>query len=122
MTSIQAACDAEMVAKWRRIMSERVYRCYAFGTNGNWQGICVDLDISVQGSSFREVLDLLDEAITTYVDDALAEGEGISERLLARRAPWHVRVKLAFSSALHILRIDRNDDQLTASFDVPCHA
>ena len=105
-----------------RKMSERVFRCYAYGSPGNWQGICVDLDIAVQGSTFQQVLEFMGEAIESYVDDALAEGPVNAERLLARRAPWHVRAKLAFSSAIHILRMDRDDDQLTANFDVPCHA
>lgn len=103
-------------------MGERVFRCYAYGTDGNWQGICVDLDIAVQGRNFKEVLDLMGQAIESYVDDALAETPYDADRLLARRAPWYVRARLALSSAIHILRMDRDDDQLTANFDVPCHA
>lgn len=103
-------------------MSEKAFRCYAFGSEGHWQGICVDLDISVQGRDFRDVLELMGKAITTYVDDALAEGPDAAMHLLSRRAPWYVRAKLAFSSAIHILRMDGDDDQLTANFDVPCPA
>lgn len=103
-------------------MNERVFRCYASGIQGDWEAICVDLDISVQGGSFKEVLDFMGAAVESYVDDALAESPSDAKRLLARRAPWHVRVKLALSSALHILRLDRDDDRLTANFDIPCHA
>jgi hypothetical protein len=102
-------------------MRDRVYRCYAYGTAGHWQGICVDLDISVQGTSFRDIFELLGEAISTYVEDASQEEPDVAQRLLDRRAPWGVRLKLAVSSALHILRVGR-DAGMTANFDVPCHA
>jgi hypothetical protein len=97
-------------------------RCYAHGTKGDWQGHCIDFDIAVQGTSLNEILELLGEAVSTYVDDLAAEDRETARRLLARRAPWHVRAKLALSSALHILRVGHDDHRLTANFDVPCHA
>lgn len=103
-------------------MREKIFRCYAYGSNDQWQAICVDLDIAVQGRSFRDVLDHMGEAISTYIDDLANEDPVAAERLLSRRAPWYVRAKLALSSAIHILRMDRDDDQMTANFDVPCHA
>ena len=33
--------------------------CFAEGKEGDWEGICVDLDIAVQGASFNEVCELL---------------------------------------------------------------
>lgn len=103
-------------------MRDKIFRCYAYGSNDQWEAFCIDLDISVQGRSFREVLDVMGEAISTYIDDLAAEEPAVVRRLLSRRAPWYVRAKLAFSSAIHILRMDRDDDKMTANFDVPCHA
>jgi hypothetical protein len=103
-------------------MSQRVFRCYAIGTHEGWEAICVDLDIAVQGNSLSDVHDLMGVAIQSYVDDATDEAPEQARRLLRRRAPWYVRLRLAAETAMHILRTRRADDQLSANFDVPCHA
>ena len=44
------------------------YRCMAEGRDGDWYAIYVDLDIAVQGRSFPEVHDSLEQAIETYLE------------------------------------------------------
>ena len=34
---------------------DRMVRCYAKGHTGDWEAICLDLDIAVQGESFEDV-------------------------------------------------------------------
>lgn len=101
------------------MMTKSVW-CYAHGQPGSWEAICVDLDIAVQGSSFDEVKGLLDNAVRTYVQDAVAESPEVSKQLLNRRAPLWVRLKFAWAYLVHITR--RNDGEMQAGFDVPCPA
>lgn len=74
------------------------FLCFAHGRDGDWEAVCVDLDIAIQGSSFDEVRNLLNRAVSTYVADAEAESAEVRDSLLSRRAPWHVTagMKLRF--------------------------
>lgn len=96
-------------------------QCYAHGIDNRWQAICVDLDIAVQGGSQEEVKRLLEEAIDSYVMDALAEEPVVAQRLLNRHAPLAVRVRLAIGYLLHTIR-RRDGDEFQAGFDIACHA
>ena len=99
------------------------YKCYAYGHDDQWEAICVDLDISVVGRSFDEVRSLLEHAIATYVRDAMEEEPDARSRLLDRRAPFTLRLRLAFGFVRHVLRPrpgTRND--FYGSFGVPCRA
>ena len=100
------------------------FHCYAHCDGSSWEAICVDLDIAVQGRSLREVKELLETTITSYVEDAKAEGEDVARRLLSRRSPWHVRAKLALSLRLYKVRsrFSSRDGHGTADFNIPCHA
>ena len=104
------------------MMANRV-QCFAHGVPGDWEAVCVDLDIAVQGSSFEEVRDLLDEAVHTYVQDALAEDSKRARALLNRRAPIGLRLRLAASYLAHLIFSRRDSDrEYQAGFDLPCHA
>lgn len=74
-------------------LASRRLRCYAEGRNGDWEAICLDLDIAVQGGSFEEVFTSLQEAISLYLETIaeLPPKEQIS--LLGRPAPLIVRLK-----------------------------
>lgn len=80
-----------------RMPHQRVI-CYLHGTPGHWEGLCMDFDIAVQGRSQEEVDELLREAIATYVEDAMKEDPKTCRRLLRRRAPLWLQVKLAVAS------------------------
>lgn len=98
-----------------RDVADRVL-CYATGEGGQWEAICVDFDLAVQGGSFEEVLATLQEAVRTYIQDARAESAENARRLLNRRAPWTVRWRLAFDYLAHIL--GRRDRTLRYGFDL----
>ena len=66
--------------------------CFARGHEGSWEALCVDYDIAVQGASFDQVKDDLEAAISDYVEAASSEDEATRIKLLARRAPWSVRL------------------------------
>lgn len=109
-------------------MSKQSFRkavqCYAYGEDGRWCGFCPDFDIAVEGQSFQEIKNLLREAISSYIEDALNESESDCYRLLRRRAPWHVRANFALKYAWHALRHrpDRKDGGDMLGFDALCAA
>lgn len=102
-------------------MSRQFLKCYAYGRSGSWEAICVDLDIAVQGNSFPQVQKLLGEAITGYLEAVSEESPEDQRRLLNRRAPLLVRLRLALMILRHRLRIN-GDHNKTAGFNIPCHA
>ena len=47
-------------------MAHRKFRCYVHGKGSEWEAICTDLDISVQGDSFEDAKSLLNEALVGF--------------------------------------------------------
>ena len=74
-------------------MAHKSLRCYAEGRDGDWEAICLDLDIAVQGSSFEEVFGSLQEAIALYLESVTALRRPNERDLLHRPAPFPVRLK-----------------------------
>lgn len=104
-------------------MHQRNLMCFARGRGDDWEAICIDLDIAVQGVSFDEVKDTLNEAVLTYVEDAIKEGPEVAKKLLNRRAPLYVRIRHSMSYFFHFLFRRRNGgNDLRAGFEIPCHA
>lgn len=103
-------------------MTDRRLLCFAFGRDSAYEAICVDLDIAVQGASFREVFDSLNVAIATYIEDALKEDPATARQLLSRRAPWYVRAGYKARFIGHMLIRRWQADREEASFDVACPA
>jgi len=102
-------------------LDTRTYLCYARSDGDGWEGLCIDLDIGVQGANLNEVVDALNEAVVTYVEDAKREEPATAQKLLARRAPWHVRLGYFLRTVRH-LAWPSSDGQAAASFDVRCPA
>jgi hypothetical protein len=98
------------------------FTCYAIGGDRGWEAICIDLDIAVQGDSFGQVYDDLNQAVTDYVETALLEDKAAARDLLARRAPLSVRLH----HKLHFLRTwlfgHTDGDGQSAGFTVACRA
>ena len=95
--------------------------CFAHGHASDWEAICVDYDIAVQGSSFDDVKAMLDRAVASYVDDVMEESPETQRRLLGRRAPWHVRASMTFKLIVYnVFRGRQSEAQ--ASFPVLCRA
>jgi len=101
-------------------MIPRSVQCFAHGRNGVWEGVCIDLDIAVQGVSFDAVKAGLDRAVATYIEDARREDAPTARRLLSRRAPLSVRLRLAAGYLAHIVLARGGDRDFRAGFDLPC--
>jgi len=72
---------------------------FARGRQGDWEAICINLDIAVQGQSFGEVQDALRAAVADYLPAVEEEPkETDREALRTRTAPISV-------VALWILRV-----------------
>ena len=99
----------------------RVLRCYAEGRDGEWEAICLDLDIAVQAQSFEKVFESLVEAIESHVNTVLTLPESERRHLLYRPAPLSVRLKFLLY-ALRSLFARRDGNELRHQFEVPCAA
>ncbi len=99
----------------------RILHCYAEGRQGEWEAICLDLDIAVQGHSFEDVYDSLKRAIALYLEtgDALPERERAG--LLDRPAPLAVRWKFFARAAQFLVRDSRNG-KYQHQFTIPAAA
>jgi predicted RNase H-like HicB family nuclease len=83
-----------MLAATRRgVELARTVHCYAEGGDGDWEAICLDLDIAVQGNSFEEVFASLQEAIALYLEAVADLPPEDQASLLRRPAPLSVRLK-----------------------------
>ena len=96
----------------------RMLHCYAFGSGTEWQAICLDLDLAVQGRSFEEVFQLLTETIAFHLEGIRELPEGDQQRLLARRVPWPVRFKFALAAFMMSLRA-RGDGPFEHRYTMP---
>ena len=96
--------------------------CYAAGRPGDWEAICIDLDLAVQGRSFDEARALLQRSIDLYVEEAGKETPAEAARLLARSAPLWVRTTWAVKLFWHLLSRQRGRELSYAGFDLSCPA
>ncbi|MBM3517467.1 MAG: hypothetical protein FJX56_06230 [Alphaproteobacteria bacterium] len=90
-------------------MTQKRVRCFAEGSSGRWEAICIDLDIAVQGRTFDEVYRSLDEAVRHFLMDLERRPPTDRARLLARRAPWTARLRFLFRVLGASLRQPRPD-------------
>ena len=98
--------------------------CVASGRGTDWEAFCLDFDLAVQGRSFEEVRSSLGRAIDMYLDSVLKEPEPLRSRLLARKAPFLVRLSWAwrvFWSTLSIHATRRDSYPATVEF-IACRA
>jgi len=104
-------------------MADKFLLCVAHRHGMEWEAICLDLDIAVQGRSFEEVQNGLNEAVSSYIEDALKEPEPTRSQLLSRRAPLFVRIAWLWRFIIPAI-FDRKDDRgSTVGFPVAsCHA
>ena len=72
-----------------------ILRCYAEGSQGHWEALCLDFDLAVQGKSFDEVYRELNSMIGSYVETVSEYPEKERRRFLNRRAPFLLRLKFA---------------------------
>ena len=79
---------------------EKMIRCYAEGRGGQWEAICLDLDVAVQGQSFDDVYKSLGDAVRHYIESVSELPASDQARLLDRRVPLSIR----FRFVMHVLR------------------
>lgn len=72
----------------------RKLTCYAWGKPGDWEAICVDLDIATQGESYEEVKRDLELAVEDFLDYAAELPELDRKSILSRRVPRLLRMRL----------------------------
>ena len=78
----------------------RKLTCYAWGKPGDWEALCVDLDIAAEGETFEQVRSELSDAVETFVDYVWELPEIERRTLLNRKAPLNIRFRLAIASKL----------------------
>jgi hypothetical protein len=100
---------------------QRVLHCYAFGRDDQWQAICLDLDLAVQGGSFEEVFRLLNDTISFHMEGIMELPQDDQRRLLSRSVPWLVRLKFAIAGFLLGLRT-RSDGPFEHRYTMPLPA
>lgn len=94
-----------MVQVCRRAMEHmsRILHCSAEGGKGEWEAICLDLDIAVQGASFEEVYRSLRTAISLYLETVETLPTSDRADLLDRPAPFSVRWRFLAQAARYAL-------------------
>ncbi|MDE0123871.1 MAG: hypothetical protein OXN97_04755 [Bryobacterales bacterium] len=102
----------------------RSLRYYVDGGGNTWQGICVDLDIAVQGRSIEEVKDSIRVCVDMYLSAVADEPEEDQHRLHSRRSPWYVQAKLVCLAWLPFWssRGSRRPQGFLVSAQRPAHA
>ena len=85
-------------------MASKSLRCYAEGRDGDWEAICLDLDIAVQGGSFEEVFSSLQEAISLYLETVTDLPPQEQRALLHRPAPFPVRLRIPYPCVAQAVR------------------
>ncbi|MGA9826645.1 MAG: hypothetical protein WBQ53_17675 [Methylocystis sp.] len=95
---------------------------FARGRAGDWEAICVDFDIAVQGRSLNEVLARLESAVSDYVAAAREKAPATCARLLSRRTPTGVSLLRSLRVLLSAWRHKTNGGDTSASFPVACPA
>ena len=102
-----------------------VFRCYAERHGDQWLAYCIDLTLAVQGDSFQDVRQRLDEQIVSYVYDAIAgEDQQHAAYLLTRKAPLRLRYRyyvLASLQRIHALR-DSLQERIGKTFEAALNA
>ena len=101
-------------------MSKTIH-CYAVGADGEWEAICLDLDIAVQGNSFPEVFEIPKTAKFPLSQDGHDIARGGRDRLLNRSAPLSVRLSF-FAHALRSLLSRREPHRYHHQFTMPLAA
>lgn len=96
--------------------------CYAHGSDGSWEAICVDLDIAVQGGTREDVMTRLEEVVGSYIEAALAEEPSVAKQLLARAAPWHVRATHWIRFQVYMFTRKRAHVGNAIEYGIPCPA
>jgi predicted RNase H-like HicB family nuclease len=98
----------------------KLLRCYAEGRDGEWEAICLEFDIAVQGETFEQVFHDLKEAIHLYVESVLELPVVDQKRLLHRPAPMSLRIKYLWHTLRSTFKSDDDNPKMRADFTAFC--
>ena len=90
------------------------FKCFVWGSGTDWEAICTDLDIAVQGSSFEITKNLLDEAIDGFLHEVMKLPQNEQKIFLKRRAPLLLRIRLHLK--FQLLRIRTRSLKISSKF------
>lgn len=101
-------------------LADRTLHCSAEGRDGDWEAICLDLDIAVQGRSFEEVFGSLQEAISLYFEAVAELPANQRPALFHRPVPLPIRLRFL----VHVIRglFSAGDDRQRHQFTMPVAA
>jgi hypothetical protein len=105
--------------KARGELMERILHCYVEGRPGQWEAICIDFDLAVQGRSFDEAMTELQVAIREYLDYIKSLPEPERQRFFNRRVPLLVRVRFMLRAIIWWFNFR---DSERKDFILPCAA
>ncbi len=71
----------------------RYIHCYAEGMEGQWEAVCLDFDLAVQGKTFEEIYQSLNQSIGMYVEYIKSLPNKERAAFLNRSAPFSLRFR-----------------------------
>ena len=101
---------------------KHILRCYVEGSGRQWEALCLDLDIAVQGESFEAVVASLRESIGLYLEHVMSLPESEQRRFWRRRAPLSMRLRFLWNVIRASVRDDGRDGKQRAEILIPCPA
>jgi hypothetical protein len=78
----------------------RTLRCYLSGAGDDWEAICLDLDIAVQGRSSEEAQASLAKCIRMYLERTSELPSDEQPGFLYRSVPLAARIRLTIEGAI----------------------
>ena len=105
-------------------MAETTYfRIYAEGRPGEWEAICLDLDIAAQGPTFEAAIASLRGSVELYLEELHQLPENERQKFLNRKVPLSLRVKFLWHAfRLTFSNRDNGNPKERAEFLMPCRA
>ncbi|BBK31508.1 hypothetical protein STHU_21420 [Allostella humosa] len=102
---------------------DRILRCYVHGQGDRWSGMCLDLDIAVDGPSLEDTIALLQEAVELHIESVRDLPAEERRHLLYRPSPlsaWLPYWWAVLRSSM--ARRPPPTDRFGASHNLICHA
>jgi len=96
----------------------RQIHCYAEGSPGAWEAVCLDFDIAVQGDTFEEVYRDLNKGIALFVDYLKDLPEREQAVFLERKAPLSLRLRFVWLAMVDLFNL-RTDTKERHEFIAP---
>jgi hypothetical protein len=92
-------------------LGARPLHCFAEGRERDWEAICLDLDIAVQGHSFEAVSDELAQAVSLSLQTIADLPPGERTSLLRRPVPFLVRLSFVARAVRGLVSTNHADRQ-----------